>query len=124
VELEPNRADHHLELGMLQFESGRVDEAIASFQQAKKDPKKMRDAAFWLGRSFLEKGRHNLAVNQLESAFEAGSVLDLRGKETLYFLGAAKRAAGDLEGAKAHFERIYEEDIHFRDVARILEEWA
>lgn len=124
VELEPNRADYHLELGMLQFESGRVDDAIANFQQAKKDPKKMRDAAFWLGRSFLEKGRHNLAVNQLESAFEAGSVLDLRGKETLYFLGAAKRAAGDLEGAKAHFERIYEEDIHFRDVARILEEWA
>jgi tetratricopeptide (TPR) repeat protein len=122
LEREPTRFDYRFDLGILHFEAGELDDAISSFQQAKKDPKKSRDAAFWLGRAFLDRGKPKLAVNQLESALETGTfVLDAKAKETLYFLGKAKTAAGDLAGARAHFERIYEEDIHFRDVADLIE---
>jgi len=122
LEREPTRYDCRFDLGVLLFEAGELDESIAAFQQAKRDPKKSRDASFWLGRAFLGKGKNNLAVNQLESALDATSnVLDPKAKETLYYLGKAKTAAGDLAGARKHFERIYEEDINFRDVARILE---
>ncbi len=122
VEEDPSRLDLKLDLGLLLFEAGEIDEAIGFFQQVKKDPKKKREASFWLGRGFMEKGKHNLAVNQLQAAMPAGSNLDAWGKETLYYLGKAKVQAGDPGGARQHFERIYEEDIHFRDVAGILEE--
>ncbi|MHC5035921.1 MAG: tetratricopeptide repeat protein [Planctomycetota bacterium] len=124
LEREPTRQDIRFDLGLLEFESGQIDDAVAHFQQVKKDPKKKLDAAFWLGRGFLEKGKFNLAVNQLESALPSGGILDARGKEVLYFLGKAKQSSGDPEGARKHFERIYEEDITFRDVAEILEELA
>ncbi|MCU0722181.1 MAG: tetratricopeptide repeat protein [Planctomycetes bacterium] len=122
LEREPTRQDYRFDLGILLFESGDLDGAIASFQQAKKEAKKSRDAAFWLGRAFLEKGKPKLAVNQLESALETGTiVLDPKAKEVLYFLGKARAAAGDPAGARKEYERIYEEDIHFRDVAALLE---
>jgi tetratricopeptide (TPR) repeat protein len=122
LERDPTRYDCRFDLGILLFEAGELEEAISSFQQAKKDTKKSRDAAFWLGRAFLGKGKFNLAVNQLESALDATSnLLDPKAKETLYYLGKAKQAAGDIAGARKHFERIYEEDINFRDVAGILE---
>ncbi|MHC4598990.1 MAG: tetratricopeptide repeat protein [Planctomycetota bacterium] len=122
LEEDPTRQDIRFDLGLIQFESGEYDKAITCFQQVKKDPKKSREAAFWLGRGFLERGKFNLASNQFESALALGSDLDATGKETLYYLGKAKVAGGDPEGARKHFERIYEEDINFRDVATILEE--
>jgi len=122
VEIEPTRSDLRFDLGVLHFEKQEIDEAISCFQQAKKDPKQIRDASFWLGRAFLEKGKYKMAVNQLEGALGERSILDLQGKETLYFLGKARIASGDPEGARKNFERIYEEDIHFRDVDRILDE--
>jgi tetratricopeptide (TPR) repeat protein len=122
LEVEPTRQDIRFDLGLLYFEKNQVDEAISCFQQVKKDPKKSRDASFWLGRAFLEKGKYNLAANQLESALGAEAVLDVRGKETLYFLGQARKAGGDMAEARKHFERIYEEDINFRDVADILDQ--
>jgi tetratricopeptide (TPR) repeat protein len=119
---DPTRQEIRFDLGLLHFESEEYDEAITCFQQVKKDPKKSREAAFWLGRGFLERGKFNLAANQFESALASGSDLDATGKETLYYLGKAKVAGGDPEGARKHFERIYEEDINFRDVAMILDE--
>ncbi|MHC4777810.1 MAG: tetratricopeptide repeat protein [Planctomycetota bacterium] len=122
IEKDPSRTDARFHLGLLCFEEGGYDEAISNFQQVKKDPKRSRNAAFWLGRGFLEKGKFSLAANQLESAVSASSMLDASGKETLYYLGQAKIKMGEKDEARKHFERIYEEDINFRDVGTILEE--
>jgi tetratricopeptide (TPR) repeat protein len=122
IKLYPTDLGLRFLLGHALFQTGRIEEAIASFQQSKKDPKRGRESAFWLGRCFFEGKKYKLAVHQFESALEQGPSLDFRGKETHYYLGKARLEEGDPEKALLHFETIYEEDIHFKDVAHLLEE--
>jgi tetratricopeptide (TPR) repeat protein len=120
-ELYPTDLGLKFTLGGALFRAGKTEEAIAQFQQAKKDPKRAREAGFWLGRCFLQGKKHKLAANQFTGALEQDGTLDFRGKELHYYLAMARLGEGDSEGALKHFETIYEEDIGFKDVAKQIE---
>lgn len=124
VAAHPTETALRLKYGRALFAGGKLSEAVSEFQQTKGEPQFARESAYWLGRCFLKGGKGSLAVKQLEKVVaEAGSAgrLDDMGKEAHYFLGKALEQMDDSDGARQHFERIYEEDINFRDVAALVE---
>lgn len=123
VAAHPTETQLRYRWGVALHRAGKWNEAVAEFQQTKREPMLARESAYWLGRCFLDLGKASLAAKQLEAAIveREGQRLDEIGKEAHYYLGQALRAQGDAAGARKHFERIYEEDINFRDVARLVE---
>lgn len=100
----------------------RLDEAIASLQQAVKDPRHRGESLFLLGQAFRRKGLVDLALGQLEKAREAVGRSDAMAKEVLYAMGCVAQEMGRPEQALDHFSTILEQDIGFRDVARKVDE--
>jgi tetratricopeptide (TPR) repeat protein len=121
IKLYPTDLSLQFSLGGALFRGGQIDEAIAAFQHAKKDPKRARESCLWLGRCFLSAEKYKMSINQFQAGLEQDPALDFLGKELHYYLGKAKLGAGDKEGALQSFEIVYEEDINFRDVADVIE---
>lgn len=117
-------AEHPTDLG-LRFSlgealqrCGRVDEAVAEFQKAVKDPRKRFDSLLLLGECFLAKSLFDLAARQLERALEESPGLSSeKGKAVVYNLGLLREKQGDVPAAKEHYLQVYEVDVSFRDVA-------
>jgi tetratricopeptide (TPR) repeat protein len=123
VAAHPTETALRLKFGRALFHAGKLNDAVSEFQQTKGEPQHSRESAFWLGRCFLKGGKDSLAVKQLEKvvADGGGGKLDDLAKEAHYFLGKALESMDDSDGAREHWERIYEEDINFRDVAALVE---
>jgi tetratricopeptide (TPR) repeat protein len=123
VAAHPTETKLRLQFGMALHRAGKFEEAVAEFQQSRREPMHARESAFWLGRSFLDLKKGQLAVKQLEAVLEHGEEkgrLDQVAKEAHYYLGKALLLLEDADAARRHFERIYEEDINYRDVAQLL----
>jgi tetratricopeptide (TPR) repeat protein len=103
-------------LGQLVLDAGRVDDAIEHFQYAVKDPRRRIDALVGLGGAFQVKGLVDLARKQFETALEGIEGESDRATEVRYLLAVLLEQTGDVAGALARFESIYEKNIHFRDV--------
>ncbi len=118
VERYPNDYVARHALGTLLLELGKVDAAIAQFQQAQKGPQVRIASLVGLGRCFKAKRLYDLAITQLSTAkTELGATLDDIKKDVVYELGACFEIMGKPEAAIAEFKLIYGEDIGFRDVA-------
>ncbi len=116
VEQNPTDLRCRFQLGQALFASEQMDEAIAELQQAVKDPKVKGDALLMLGQAFAAKDMDELAMGQLQKALEVSKDTDQKGKEILYAMGCVAQNMGQPEQALAHFSRILEQDIGFRDV--------
>lgn len=121
VEAHPTDLALRHELGLLLLARGDVDQAIAEFQKAVKDPRLKLEALFHLGRSFRQKGMRDLARTQLEKALEAGGHHHDRSLDLLYELGCLAEEDGESDAARGYFSRIIEADIGYRDAASRLE---
>ena len=121
VQSNPTDLGLKFRLGEALLAQGRVDEAVAEFQQAVKDPRFKTEAQVRLGRAFQRKGLVDLAVSQYSKALESLGASGEKAREILYEMGVLLEEKGDLEGAKEKFARIYEEDITFKDVSERLE---
>jgi tetratricopeptide (TPR) repeat protein len=117
VERYPNDFAARQTLGELLLGAGRVDQAIAQFQQAQKGPQVRLAALAGLGRCFKAKRLFDLAVAQFTTAKAELATMDDAKKEIVYELGACLEAMGRPEEAIAEFKTIYQEDIGYRDVA-------
>ncbi|MFT4512184.1 MAG: tetratricopeptide (TPR) repeat protein [Planctomycetota bacterium] len=120
VERNPSDLGARFDLGSGLLESGEVDGAIKELQQAVKDPRKKTDSMFQLGRAFKLKDLPDLALGQYEKALAAAGS-GLRANEALYEMGVICEGQGNSEAALAHFTKILEQDIGFRDVAKKVE---
>ena len=120
VERNPSDLGARFDLGAGLLEAGETDEAIAELQQAVKDPRRKTDAMFQLGRAFQQKDLPDLALGQFEKALAAAGS-GVQGKEALYEMGVICESQGSREAALAHFTKILEQDIGFRDVAKKVE---
>ena len=96
---------------------GLIDEAIAEFQLAAKDPNRVLECASMLGICFMDKGMPKLAVKWFEKGLAAPDRKDEEYIALRYDLAIAHEADGDVREALSLFSELYGQDANFRDVA-------
>ncbi len=121
VQANPTDLGLKFRLGEALLSRGLLDEAVAEFQQAVKDPRFKTEAQVRLARAFRRKGLVDLALSQYSKALESLGPSGEKSREVLYEMGVLLEEKGDLQGAREKFARIYEEDITFKDVSERLE---
>jgi tetratricopeptide (TPR) repeat protein len=104
-------------LGRWLLQAGRVDEALAEFQQTVRDPNRKVDSLVQQAQCFEQKGILSLASKKLEEALtEFPTLSSPKAKEVHYRYGILLERSGDAAGAAKIWERIVEEDAAYRDV--------
>jgi tetratricopeptide (TPR) repeat protein len=110
------------ELGVRQYRSGRLDEAIVSFQQATRDPKRRVQATNMLGRCFYAKKLYQEAQGQFEAAIHQYELTgDPLSKELRYNLATTLETQGKIKEAVEWYSDIVQQDYQYRDAAKRLE---
>ena len=120
VKGQPMDQKLRFKLGSAFFRAGRMDEAIASFQNAIDDSKCKVPAYIYMGQAFSKKKEYELAVEQFQSVLKLVNPKENQYRDILYHLGSAYEAAGKYEEAITEFTKIYKVDISFRDVQEKL----
>ncbi len=115
--------DTHYQMATAYREMGLMEESIREFQEAISltDPNDGTRRFFYcsnlLGHCFLESGKPHHAVTWIQRALDTPiSVEEQHG--LWYELARALEALGDHQNAAAYFEKIYAEDVDFRDVGQ------
>jgi tetratricopeptide (TPR) repeat protein len=106
-----------LELGKAFYASGRLNDAIAIFQDTGRDARLGLESARMLGRCFMDKGQGDLAMEQFELALTMHPEMDFEGKTLRYSHAGALEELGKVDEALAIYKVIYGRDINFMDVA-------
>ena len=109
------------ELGRRQLTAGKIDDAIASLQQAQRNPKRRNRALNYLGQAFAKKDWHNEAVDTYKKALDFEPPEELR-KEILYNMGLSLKSMGEMAEALEHFSEVAQMDYNFRDVRDQIEQ--
>jgi hypothetical protein len=112
--------DTRYNLGIAYKEMGLVDEAIAEFQLAAKDPGRLLECSSMLGICFLDKGLPKLAVKWFEKGLAAPGRSEEEYQGLRYDLACAYEADGDRDRARGLFAELFGQDAAFRDVAEKL----
>lgn len=124
-EFEAGSADDfetHFNTAIAYKEMGLLEQAIHEFQEAAAIAKPndgtrcFFGCANLLGHCFLEIGKANLSVLWFERALETGELSDDERIALWYELGLAHEAGGEAEQAAEFFEKVYAENINYRDV--------
>jgi tetratricopeptide (TPR) repeat protein len=106
----------HYDLAIAFKEMGLLDEAIAEFQKALGSPTNRLPTYEALGQCFLEKAQPRLAMSILTRALnEPANEEQLIG--VLYMLGRSAQELGFAPDALAYYQRVFVQDIQFRDIA-------
>lgn len=108
------------ELGRRQFLAGKLDDAITSFQQAQRDPRRHLAAMTYLGRSFAKKGWLSEAADTYTKALETDMSED-RAKELRYSFGDVLEQLGRLKEAEDQFSTVAQTDFNYKDVRDRIE---
>lgn len=116
-QLDSEDYETHYNLGIAYKEMGLIDEAIAEFQLASKDPKRAIECCSMLGLCFLEKGMPQLSIKWYQKGLEAPEVSKDEQLGLLYDLGAAYLEVGDVTSAQKAFVDVYGINSSYRDVA-------
>jgi pilus assembly protein FimV len=112
----------HSNLGIAYKEMGLIDEAIAEFQLASKDPGRAVECCSMLGLCFLEKGMPQLAIKWYRKGLESRDIKETETVGLLYDLGGVYQSTGDLDNAYRTYLDVYGLDAGFRDVAEKMRE--
>lgn len=123
VQRYPNEFSYRYELGELYFEDGDTNKAIENLQLALRAPKVRVNALILLGKSYLNKGFHDMAAEQLQTAKSEIPGMNEQKKDVLYQLGTAYEQQGDMDKAIAEFKSLYGADISYRDVAKKIDDF-
>ena len=109
------------ELGRRQFLTGKYDEAIASLQQALRDPRRALRARSLIGQAFTKKSWYHEAAETFERALQV-EMGEESAKELRYFLGDVLQKMGDLARAQEQFSMVAQTDYNYKDVRERVEE--
>lgn len=104
------------DLGELQFESGMIDDAVATFTAVAENPQKRRGSLVYLGRCALAKEENEKAVGYLREAVEDMPRMDKYKREAMYYFGNALVAVGNADEAKEIYRQILTSMANYRDV--------
>lgn len=122
-----DKYETHYHLATAYKEMGLWEEAIREFQDAvnlvemNDGTRRFFQCSNLLGHCFLEKQMPHLAVIWYRRSLEVAELIDEEKHALYYELGNAFEAGGEFEEAIQYFEKLYIEDINFRDVSNRLE---
>jgi len=108
------------EMGRRLLIAGKLDEAIASLQQAQRDPRRHITAMGYLGQAFARKGWHQEAAETFARALEQ-EMSDERAKDIRYHLGDALESLGKLKEAQEQFSQVAQMDYNYKNVRQRVE---
>jgi tetratricopeptide (TPR) repeat protein len=113
------------ELGRRQFAASAVDpdkldDAIASLQQARREPRRRIQAMILLGQAFARKQWYQEAADTYQALLEEDLSED-QVKEARYFLGDAMENMDRLDEAEEQFSRVAQIDYNYKDVRERLD---
>ncbi|HON07109.1 MAG TPA: tetratricopeptide repeat protein [Verrucomicrobiota bacterium] len=117
AERYPTDLSIKFELGVLYFNAGKINEAIAEFQKAQNNPQKRIASLNYLAQCFAKRGMYDSAIRMLQNAIKEKPVFDEEKKDLIYQLGCIYEKMNKKEQAIDQFKQIYEIDISYRDVA-------
>ncbi|MGD8869296.1 MAG: hypothetical protein PVI01_16880, partial [Gemmatimonadales bacterium] len=116
--IEKEDSSSHYDLGCAYRDMGLIDEAIAEFQIAARNPEYRLRAIEMLGACFAEKGEHRIAVKVLARAFQVPGYKDEDLIEVFYAMGRAYEELGEKVQAVEWYERVMGCDVRFKDASR------
>lgn len=118
----------HYHLATAYKEMGLMEKAIREFQDAinlvgmNDGTRRFFQCSHLLGHCFMEKQMPNLAITWFNRSLEVAD-LDDDEKHALYYeIGDAFESNSESQKAVNYFEKIYAENVDFRDVSRRLED--
>ena len=109
-----------LELGRRQFLAGKLDDAISSFQQAQRDPRRHLTAMTYLGRAFASKGWYSEAADTYAKALET-DMSEQRALELRYSYGEVLEQLDRLRDAEEQYSTVAQTDFGYKDIRDRLE---
>ncbi len=120
---EDSDYDTHYHMAVAYQEMGLMEEAIREYQDAVNltrpgdGTRRFFQSANLLGHCFMQNGMANHAVTWFTRALETPDISVEESHGLWYELGLAHEANGDEDNAAKYFERVYAENVDFRDVA-------
>ncbi len=114
--------DTRYNLGIAYKEMGLIDEAIAEFQIASKDPKRFLECCSMLGLCFVEKGMPKLAVKWYQRGIEIQGFTEEEYLGLKYEMAQAYEIMGELEQALEYYQEVYGVNAGYRNVTKKVKE--
>jgi tetratricopeptide (TPR) repeat protein len=121
----PTDMDVQFELGRCYYQAGPsfLDKSIQCFQQAVKEAKRKADSHMYLGLAFQKKGHHDMADTQFERATKA--VIGQEKRMLIMYQRALNQAeASNFAQALELGKLVMENDIGYKNISELVEEWA
>lgn len=109
-------------LGIAYKEMGLLDEAIAEFQIASKDPKKFIESCSLLGVCFVEKGMPKLAIKWYEKGLSTPGYSEEEYQSLRYDLAQTYELIGEWQKAYEIYLEVYAINSAYRNVAQKIRE--
>ena len=114
--------DTRYNLGIAYKEMGLIDEAIAEFQVAAKDPQRFVECCSMLGLSFIEKGLPKLAVKWYQRGLEQPGITEEEYQGLRFDLAQAYEITGEVDQALEAYQEVYGMNASYRNVAKKIKE--
>ncbi len=102
------------------FDSSKLDDAIGSLQQARRDPRRRIDAMTLMAQAFAKKEWYTEAADTYRQLLE-GELTEEHGKSIRYSLGEALMQMEKPDEAEDQFSQVAQIDYNFKDVRKKLE---
>jgi tetratricopeptide (TPR) repeat protein len=115
--------DTHYQMAVAYQEMGLMEDAIREYQDAihltqpNDGTRRFYSCATLLGHCFMQNSMAAQAITWLTRALETNNLSDAENHGLWYELALAHEANGDDDNAAKYFEKIYTENVDFRDVA-------
>jgi tetratricopeptide (TPR) repeat protein len=116
-EIEAEDTETIYNLGIAYKEMGLIDDAINSFQSAKKDPKYFVQSSSLLGSCFMQKGLYSLAINAFSSALMKTEPQEEASWGLKYELAEAYEKNKSTKEALQLYTEVYGWNSKFREVS-------
>jgi tetratricopeptide (TPR) repeat protein len=114
--------DTRYNLGIAYKEMGLIDEAIAEFQVAAKDPQRFVECCSMLGLCFVEKGLPKLAVKWYQRGLEQPGCSEEEYQGLRFDLAQAYETMGEKNQALEAYQEVYGMNAGYRNVAKKIKE--
>ena len=121
-QVQMDDARSRFDLGMTYRQMGLLDEAVAEFRLASRSPALKIMALDMLGRALLERGDFGAAIAELERALAVTSLPIDAEVNFRYNLGLALEASGRVVEALEQFERVFQSEPNYPEVALKIRE--